>query len=79
MRKPVDYKQYDSRWANVMYNCPGNANDTIKIAGCGPTCTAMIVASLKDSKVTPVMLVRGHSHTATELSAVPQMLTLWLI
>lgn len=54
MRKPVDYKQYDSRWANVMYNCPGNANDTIKIAGCGPTCTAMVVASLKDSKVTPV-------------------------
>ena len=54
MKKPTDYKQYDSRWANVMYNCPGNANDTIKIAGCGPTCTAMIVASLKDSKVTPV-------------------------
>ena len=54
MRKPVDYKQYDSRWANVMYNCPGNANDTIKIAGCGPTCTAMVVASLKDNKVTPV-------------------------
>lgn len=54
MRKPVDYKQYDSRWANKMYNCPGNANDTIKIAGCGPTCTAMVVASLKDSSVTPV-------------------------
>lgn len=54
MRKPVNYKQYDSRWANVMYNCPGNANDTIKIAGCGPTCTAMVVASLKDSNVTPV-------------------------
>ena len=53
MRKPVDYKQYDSRWANKMYNCPGNANDTIKIAGCGPTCTAMVVASLKDSSITP--------------------------
>jgi len=54
-KKPVDYKQYDKRWASKPYNQPGKESDkTIKSSGCGPTCAAMCIATLKDPKVTPV-------------------------
>ena len=54
--KPVDYKQYDSKWAKVMYSNHGDKAQTIKSSGCGPTSMADIVATLIDSKVTPVTL-----------------------
>ncbi len=51
--KPVDYKQYDTRWASIMYSSHGDAKQTIKSSGCGPTAMADIVATLIDSKITP--------------------------
>lgn len=51
--KPVDYKQYDKRWASIMYSSHGDAKQTIKSSGCGPTSMADIVATLIDSKITP--------------------------
>lgn len=55
-RQPVDYKQYDKKWASVMYSNHGDAKQTIKSSGCGPTAMADIVATLIDSEVTPVTL-----------------------
>jgi hypothetical protein len=53
-KKPVDYKQYDSRWAKIAYNGPGETDKTIKSSGCGPTSAAMLIATLADKTVTPV-------------------------
>jgi hypothetical protein len=53
-RKPIDYKQYDSKWAKVAYNGPGESDKTIKSSGCGPTSAAMLIATLADKSVTPV-------------------------
>lgn len=55
-KKPVDYKQYDSKWAKVMYSNHGDTKQTIKSSGCGPTAMADIVATMVDSHVTPVTL-----------------------
>ena len=54
--KPVDYKQYDSKWAKKMYSNHGDKSQTIKSSGCGPTAMADIVATLIDSTVTPATL-----------------------
>ena len=54
--QPVDYKQYDKKWASIMYSNHGDKKQTIKSSGCGPTAMADIVATLIDSKVTPVTL-----------------------
>jgi hypothetical protein len=43
------YNQTDSRWGNLSYGKSG----TIGSAGCGPTALAIVVASLRDSSVTP--------------------------
>ena len=51
--KPVDYKQYDSKWAKKMYSSHGDKSQTMKNSACGPTAMADIVATLIDSKVTP--------------------------
>lgn len=50
--QPVSYKQYDSRWASEPYRTTGESS-TIKSAGCGPSCAAMVIATLKDKSVTP--------------------------
>lgn len=55
-KQPVDYKQYDSKWAKVMYSNHGDTKQTIKSSGCGPTAMADIVATMVDSHVTPVTL-----------------------
>ncbi|MBR4635772.1 MAG: peptidoglycan-binding protein, partial [Clostridia bacterium] len=55
-KKPVDYKQYDSKWAKVMYSNHSDTKQTIKSSGCGPTAMADIVATMVDSHVTPVTL-----------------------
>lgn len=51
--RPVKYLQWDTRWKDVDYSAPGEKT-TIGAAGCGPTCMAMVIASLKDKSVTPV-------------------------
>ena len=49
---PVSYLQYDGRWGGNDYSAPGEKT-TIAKAGCGPSCVAMIIASLADTSVTP--------------------------
>ena len=57
-KQPVDYKQYDSRWASVMYSNHNDKKQTIKSSGCGPTSMADIVATVKDSRITPVEMAK---------------------
>ena len=54
MNAPVEYEQTDPRWRNVMYSATGNRYQTIGTDGCGPTCAAMVVATLRDKSITPV-------------------------
>lgn len=51
--KPILYLQSDPKWANHDYSAIGEKTN-IKAEGCGITCTAMIIASLIDNKVTPI-------------------------
>ena len=44
---PVYYSQIDSRWKNHPYTSIGKASQTIGTSGCGPTCSAMVVSSIK--------------------------------
>lgn len=53
MKKPISYLQTDKKWKNTSYSVKGEST-TIGRAGCGTTCAAMVVATLKDKKVTPV-------------------------
>lgn len=53
MLKPVSYLQTDKKWKNKSYSVKGEST-TIGRAGCGTTCGAMVVATLKDKTVTPV-------------------------
>lgn len=52
MDRPVKYLQTDSRWGALDYSARGEKT-TITKSGCGPTCAAMVIASLKDITVTP--------------------------
>lgn len=55
-KQPKDFKQYDSRWGSIVYTSTGNKKQTIKNSGCGPTAAADVIATLKDSSVTPPVL-----------------------
>ena len=50
--EPVHYYQTDKRWSDNDYSAPGETT-TIKAEGCGIACSAMVIASLADKKVTP--------------------------
>jgi hypothetical protein len=50
--KPVYYLQTDLKWDDDDYSAAGEFT-TIGKSGCGPSCMAMIIATLKDAKVTP--------------------------
>ena len=52
--KPVSYLQTDPKWKNHNYSAKGESK-TIGSAGCGPTTAAMVIATLKDKNVTPVI------------------------
>lgn len=52
-KMPVYYRQNDPRWRTKPYRVKGETS-TIGSAGCGPTCAAMVIATLKDKSVTPV-------------------------
>ena len=54
MNRPVNYEQTDSRWRNVTYSDHNDRSQTIGTSGCGPTCAAMVIATLRDKTVTPV-------------------------
>lgn len=53
MNVPVEYEQTDPRWRGIMYSGTNNPNETIATDGCGPTCAAMVVATLRNKAVTP--------------------------
>lgn len=49
-----EYKQYDKKWAEHNYSAKGESK-TIKSSGCGPTCAAIVIQTLRPGKtVTPV-------------------------
>jgi hypothetical protein len=52
--QPVNYKQFDKRWAATKYSSCGNKTQTIKSSGCGPAAMADILAAKFDSAITPV-------------------------
>jgi uncharacterized repeat protein (TIGR02543 family) len=54
---PKWYMQTDKRWRKKWYRVRREGS-TIGNAGCGPTTMAMVVASLKNTKVTPVTACR---------------------
>lgn len=56
--QPKDFKQYDSRWGNKVFTSTGNNNQTMRNSGCGPTAAANVVATVKDSSVTPWTLAQ---------------------
>lgn len=54
MIKPVSYLQTDPKWKNHNYSAKGEKK-TIGSSGCGVTAAAMVIATLKDKNVTPVI------------------------
>ena len=50
--KPINYLQTDSRWSNIDYSARGEKT-TIGKSGCGPSCMAMVIATLKNKAITP--------------------------
>ena len=56
--RPIDFKQWDRRWANEMYSSHNDKHQTMRNSGSGPTLAADIVATLKDGSVTPMTLAR---------------------
>lgn len=52
MKIPIQYLQTDNRWGGNDYSAPGEKT-TIAKSGCGPTCVAMILATLIDYNITP--------------------------
>ena len=53
MIKPVSYLQTDPKWGSIDYSASGEKTN-IAESGCGPTCMAMVIATLKDPSVTPI-------------------------
>ena len=54
MSVPVEYEQTDPRWRNHIYSNHNDPRQTIGSDGCGPTCAAMVIATLKNKSVTPI-------------------------
>ena len=57
-KQPKDFKQYDSKWASKIFSATGKKSQTMKSSGCGPTAAANVIATLKDSSVTPWTLAQ---------------------
>ncbi len=49
------FSQIDNRWKNNLYTSTGNKSQTIGSSGCGPTCAAMVVSSIKGTITPPQM------------------------
>lgn len=54
MIKPISYLQTDSKWKNHNYSAKGEKK-TIGSSGCGVVAAAMVIATLKDKNVSPVI------------------------
>lgn len=52
----IDYKQFDSRWADLPFTSVGDNSQTYRSSACGPTSAADVVWSLRNNSVTPVTL-----------------------
>jgi hypothetical protein len=57
-KKSIYYKQSDPKWGKIPYTIDGDKNETIGASGCGPTCAAMIIASVKDPNITPIEMCK---------------------
>ena len=86
MNAPVEYEQTNPKWAGIMYSGTNNPRETIGTDGCGPTCCAMVVATLRSDKVTPAdtakwfMANGGVSpHDGTYWGAISKCLAYWKI
>ena len=53
LNKPIEYEQKDVRWKDVLYTKTNNKKQTIGTSGCGTTSAAMVIATLRDKKITP--------------------------
>lgn len=53
MIRPIDYKQYDSKWGSLSYAVDGEIS-TIKSAGCGPTALADVLAAIVSPYIDPI-------------------------
>lgn len=53
MIKPLDYKQYDSKWGSLKYAVDGESS-TIKSAGCGPTALANVLGAIVSPYIDPI-------------------------
>lgn len=51
-KQPISYMQTDPRWSKLPYQVPGETA-TIGGSGCGPTCAAMLIETLKGQTYTP--------------------------
>ena len=49
------YSQIDPRWKNKLYTSTGNTSQTMGSSACGPTCSAMVVSSIKGTITPPEM------------------------
>ncbi len=49
------YSQIDNRWKNNLYTSTNNRSQTLGSSGCGPTCAAMVVSSIKGTITPPEM------------------------
>nr|WP_315021877.1 C39 family peptidase [uncultured Aminipila sp.] len=50
--KPISYLQTNPKWSGIDYSTKGEKT-TIGASGCGPSCMAMVIATLKNKAVTP--------------------------
>ncbi len=53
MKQPIYYMQTDPKWASHNYSAKGE-HKTIGSSGCGITCSAMVIDTLRNKKYTPV-------------------------
>lgn len=54
--KPMDYKQYDSRWGKKIYSTHNDPKQTYAASACGPTAMADVCATVVDINITPVTM-----------------------
>lgn len=54
--RPMDNKQRDKRWENILYTITGSKSQTIGSSGCGPVAMSDIISSWLVHNVTPVEL-----------------------
>lgn len=52
-KKPADYKQFDARWRGKVYSAVGDARQTMKTSGCGPSACADVISTFCDKSITP--------------------------